>query len=97
MFLIYLLTIIAIVLLAIILDWQKDRSSFGSAVKAHFLKYIGMAAGGWFLVGWLLSFATIRLILAVLVAIAVYFFWTLIWDGLVKLFSRASKPSIIKS
>jgi hypothetical protein len=91
MLLTYVVAIVVLILIAIILDWQSDKSSFWGAVKSHWIKYAAMAFGGWFLVGWLLSFASVRLIVACLAAIAIYFFWTAIWNAIKRNISKTQK------
>lgn len=79
---IYILIGIGLALLASVIDWQKDRSSFAQAWKSNFLKYGAMIAACVF-------FGYIpKSFLSVASGTLVYFFWTLI----VNLFKPKPKP-----
>lgn len=67
-----ILIALLMVVLAIIIDWQKDKTSFLTAAKMNALKYVGVFAGvllAAYLPWWAVGLAA---------GACVYFFWTLI-------------------
>lgn len=79
----YILLALLMALLSIILDWQKDRTSFAAAAQQNWIKYLVILVVGGFFAGYILEYWWIRIIL---VCAGVYYFWSLL-AGLFK-----SKP-----
>jgi hypothetical protein len=79
----FIITALLVSFAAIVLDWQKDKSSFMSALKSNWLKYTAMFVISAFFAGYVLGIAAVRIIL---VATGIYFAWSLI----VNLFKKKS-------
>jgi hypothetical protein len=71
----YILLAVTLALIAIVIDWQKDKTSFVIAAKTNFLKYIAIVVIAGFFAGYALSLWWLRVLL---VGAGVYFFWTFI-------------------
>lgn len=80
----YILIALFVALAAIILDWQKDKSSFMMALETNWLKYIVVFVVVGFLTGYLFELQIIRYVFAALAGTGVYFFWSF----LVNLFKK---------
>lgn len=73
------------VIAASIIDWQKDKTSFAAAWKTNFIKYIGMAVGG-FLIGSVPAW-----MFGLLIASGIYYFWTLVSQIVIGFYNKATK------
>lgn len=80
----YILIGLLITLAAIVLDWQKDKSSFLIALQTNWLKYAAIFVVVAFLTGYLFDLQAVHYIFAALAGAGVYFFWSF----LVNLFKK---------
>ena len=74
----FIIIALVVVLIAIVVDWQKDKTSFLAAVKSNWLKYLAILVTVSLLTGYLLDLAAARYIFAACAGAAVYLGWTLI-------------------
>lgn len=69
----YILLALVMALLSIVVDWQKDKTSFLYAAKTNVVKYLAILVVGGFFAGYLLDIWWLRIIL---VCTGIYWFWS---------------------
>lgn len=84
----YIIIALIAVFGAIILDWQKDKTSFLAAAQTNWLKYAAMFVFAGFLTGYLLDYKFFRYVLVILTAGGLYFLWSLVVNTVKNIFKK---------